>query len=955
MKRTREFLEALAVLVLLTGGLPMRGTELTALKHSNDWCTSRNFVIESGHMAVVSEYSKTESVAGRPMVIVRYLPDQLGALVLAYLADIRPFLELAEVGLDLHVGRPRSPLMWESDGTAWNTERITEALGRVTHIALNCRLTVRQWRQIAIAIDRDLLANSSTRTLTEETQNTINHVLQAGHSAETGSHHYALSLDMLVGTTHESITAFRQISQGWHRLFGLDQSDPCSNGVSTKGTPSSAEASSTTGSLEGPAQPSNLTAAKIHTPSQRTSDSGFTEEAAVARPRPTTAVTPSIKKRAHNPDTPTTTCSDLSTELLGPFSSNSMVTPEAGFLPPVERHLSSATSPSQDQRSKVQPSSAATTEQGVLESQAQALLQVIFGANARWTSDDQRIAVVAVLEGRRDVLAVLAPGSGKSLLIMIPALLSRSQVTVAIIPFIALRDDLQARCRSVGVHTLIWSRGTVSTTSLVLVTPELAVSGEFQTYLQKLIREERLARLVFDECHVAAIDGGWRRIMGEMRWIGKLPVQRVLMTGTLAKSHEHRLFESLDLNPNQDFCQIIRGRTISERFQHLIHVEEGRELLRLLRIYMIRSGSRNKITLIFAMTVTETVNLARQLGVPYYHSQMPMDERAAIISRLRQGDLTALVGTTTLSNGIDIANVDTVIHWLGVYSLSDLVQQSRRAGRQGERAYSVLLLDPESQGAILSGESDNSKALKPYVNNSQCMLKVLSEHLDDGMEPLNCDSLWPCTFCGSGTPRLVDSQITHVSETTFGQPSSSSIGSSPARLSQTLTPTDRVHLQAWRERCDQLRLGQQCAWCYLQTGRWGFHPHCLEACAAQPPPPETPPSYVMDLLRLLRRVRPLTGTDGVHFMCFLPKRVFHPGSPDFSKACAYDKLVLQTVLLAAECQLQRPVFERHGVSMVQRSVNDMADILGRAPGSALAVGVNIMVSLFHDLVMGSDT
>src|SRR2546430_16984566 len=122
-------------------------------------------------------------------------------------------------------------------------------------------------------------------------QNTINHVLQAGHSAETGSHHYALSLDMLVGTTHESITAFRQISQGRHRLFGLDQSDPCSNGVSTKGTPSSAEASSTTGSLEGPAQRSNLTSAKIHTPSQHTSDSGFTEEAAaaaVARPPPTT-------------------------------------------------------------------------------------------------------------------------------------------------------------------------------------------------------------------------------------------------------------------------------------------------------------------------------------------------------------------------------------------------------------------------------------------------------------------------------------------------------------------------------------------------------------------------------------------------------------------------------------------------------------------------------------------
>ncbi len=90
-------------------------------------------------------------------------------------------------------------------------------------------------------------------------------------------------------------------------------------------------------------------------------------------------------------------------------------------------------------------------------------------------------------------------------------------------------------------------------------------------------------------------------------------------------------------------------------------------------------------------------------------------------------------------------------------------------------------------------------------------------------------------------------------------------------------------------------------------------------------------------------------------MCFLSMHVFHPGRPDFSKVCVYDKLVLQTVLLAVKCQLQQLMFEHHSVFMIQCSVNDMTDILDYALDCANITDVNIMVSLFYDLVMSFNT
>ena len=60
IRKINKFLELLIILMLLTERLFIRKIELTALKHSNDRCINHNFIIESEHIMIISEYNKTE-------------------------------------------------------------------------------------------------------------------------------------------------------------------------------------------------------------------------------------------------------------------------------------------------------------------------------------------------------------------------------------------------------------------------------------------------------------------------------------------------------------------------------------------------------------------------------------------------------------------------------------------------------------------------------------------------------------------------------------------------------------------------------------------------------------------------------------------------------------------------------------------------------------------------------
>jgi superfamily II DNA helicase RecQ len=76
-------------------------------------------------------------------------------------------------------------------------------------------------------------------------------------------------------------------------------------------------------------------------------------------------------------------------------------------------------------------------------------------------------------------------GGGKSMLFMLPAWVGGG-CTVVVVPLIALRRDLEQRCKRAGISCVEWeSRRPPDEASIVLVTPESALSKEFFIFLNR--------------------------------------------------------------------------------------------------------------------------------------------------------------------------------------------------------------------------------------------------------------------------------------------------------------------------------------------------------------------------------------------------------------------------------------------------------------------------------------
>jgi hypothetical protein len=93
MSRVVEFREKLSVAVHVTAGQPARAPELLSLRHRNTEGAVRNVFIEDGMVVVASKYHKGFYASNDAKIIYRYLPREVGELVVWYLWLVLPFVE----------------------------------------------------------------------------------------------------------------------------------------------------------------------------------------------------------------------------------------------------------------------------------------------------------------------------------------------------------------------------------------------------------------------------------------------------------------------------------------------------------------------------------------------------------------------------------------------------------------------------------------------------------------------------------------------------------------------------------------------------------------------------------------------------------------------------------------------------------------------------------------------
>ncbi|KAK4232713.1 DEAD-like helicase, partial [Achaetomium macrosporum] len=263
-----RFREWMLVLMHMTGGMPARSWEILGIRHANTENGGvRNIFVDRGMVCFVISYHKTYRTTGRVKVIHRYVPREVGELLVWYLWLVLPFWQQVQAMLD-GADAP-SAFLWadrvvgwkggeaagsegpgdrvgavaeageEGPGAApvrgrkWTPDRMRRALQQHSGRFLGTRVGTSAWRHIAIAISNRYLNKAFGEDVAGEGEvdddedGTADNIwdLQAAHSTHVAGLVYARELQQGTFGTAARRDRFRAVSRAWHRFFGLGAED----------------------------------------------------------------------------------------------------------------------------------------------------------------------------------------------------------------------------------------------------------------------------------------------------------------------------------------------------------------------------------------------------------------------------------------------------------------------------------------------------------------------------------------------------------------------------------------------------------------------------------------------------------------------------------------------------------------------------------------------------------
>ncbi len=354
------------------------------------------------------------------------------------------------------------------------------------------------------------------------------------------------------------------------------------------------------------------------------------------------------------------------------------------------------------------------------------------------------------ISDHKGMLVILPTGSGKSVCFMLPSLLVTG-LTVIIYPLLSLMNDQVKRFEQSGIPCVcirggqtkeqrnnIWKKLSEREARVVITNSECMTNPQIIAKLSLY----PISLLVVDEAHTVVQWGTSFRpsykSLGTV--IAYLSIRQILaFTATSDEAITQELQTMLFLGKRPHSI-----RASADRENIIYHVQET--LSKAHALAMVLKSPTSRPAVVFCGTRKECELAARYFAdtypsIPsrYYHAGLGTKSRIMLESWFDSTCNGVLFSTNAFGMGVDKNNIRTVIHRTLSKDVASFLQESGRAGRDGNIAHSFVLIGQEEKRKATK-ESSYSVLYDIFTNRQTCIRSALLHLLGETLEGCSgCD------------------------------------------------------------------------------------------------------------------------------------------------------------------------------------------------------------------------
>ncbi|GJQ63992.1 MAG: ATP-dependent DNA helicase RecQ [Melioribacteraceae bacterium] len=386
--------------------------------------------------------------------------------------------------------------------------------------------------------------------------------------------------------------------------------------------------------------------------------------------------------------------------------------------------------------------------------------------------EHQQEIITAILSGK-DTLAVMPTGAGKSICYQIPAILSEG-ITIVVSPLISLMKDQVEQLKEYGIGALFINSSLTPVeyqnnidriisgdVKLVYVAPETLISDR----LLPVIKSVKISLFAVDEAHCISQWGHdfrpeYRKLSDLREYFSNTPF--AAFTATATERVREDIAENLRFKKHEQFIGSFDRPNlfiqVMQKYQPL------NQVLDFLEKYPGQSG------IIYCATRKQVESLCEDLQkygyqAKPYHAGMKDEIRMENQQKFLRDDVKIIVATIAFGMGINKSNVRFVVHYDLPKNIESYYQEIGRAGRDGLRAFCLLLFgykDIDKIKYFISQSNseferklayEHLKALVDYAEFYHCRRIPMLEYFGEEYKKKSCGM---CDNCNSREKNMFD-------------------------------------------------------------------------------------------------------------------------------------------------------------------------------------------------------